>query len=316
MLRASVIFVDTSAGDLSMVARASVLVSSGGSAVRRRERRLRGFWRHEQLSIKMALASATHHSWQSRASVGVGPEVDVPVSVGVRSEVLTEPRPHERLQRRTVEQLAVLAPPVQILAVPVPQMVDNVIDALRLLDLPIAEQVIEVPMISFSSRPSRSRVPEPQSAEQLVEVPTVLSPTRIALQIAEQIVDTPASARGVSGSLQGSLPVQSSAQRTASQIADIPAPGRGGSGCLLGSLPEQRTTALHVSQERISERIVEQIDAGGDFPFSSCRSSCRSPETGFSSCWCRAARRHCFFWRSSRFSPRTGFNGVSWTCSR
>ena len=42
-------------------------------------------------------------------------------------------------------------------------------------------------------------------------------------------------------------------------------PGRGGSGCLLGSLPEQRTTALHVAQERISERI-EQIDAGGDFP--------------------------------------------------
>ena len=39
--------------------------------------------------------------------------------------------------------------------------------------------------------PLRSRVPEPQSAEQLVEVPTVLTPTRIALQIAEQIVDTP-----------------------------------------------------------------------------------------------------------------------------
>ena len=39
--------------------------------------------------------------------------------------------------------------------------------------------------------PSRFRVPEPQSAEQLVEVPTVLTPTRIALQIAEQIVDTP-----------------------------------------------------------------------------------------------------------------------------
>ena len=39
--------------------------------------------------------------------------------------------------------------------------------------------------------PSRSLVLEPQSAEQLVEVPTVLTPTRIALQIAEQIVDTP-----------------------------------------------------------------------------------------------------------------------------
>ena len=82
---------------------------------------------------------------RSRASVGVGAEVDVPVSVGVRSEVLTEPRPQERIQRRTVEHLAVLAPPVQILDFPVQQMVDNVMDALRLLDLPIAEQVIEIP---------------------------------------------------------------------------------------------------------------------------------------------------------------------------
>ena len=146
----------------------------GGSAVRRRERRLRVFWRHEQLSIKMALASATHHSWQSCASVGVGAEVDVPVPVGVRSEVLTDPRPQERIQRRTVEHLAVLAPPVQILDVPVPQMVENVRDTLlRILDFPIAEQVIEVPKISCSPCPSRSRVPEPQSAEQLVEVPTV-----------------------------------------------------------------------------------------------------------------------------------------------
>ena len=116
----------------------------------------------------------------------------------------------------------------------------------------------------------------------------MLSPTRIALRIAEQIVDIPASVcgvsgslqgslpeqisaqrtasqiadipvpgRGVSGSLQGSLPEQSTAKRTASQIADIPVPGRGGSGCLLGFPPEQRTTALHVSQER--DRVQELL---------------------------------------------------------
>ena len=78
------------------------------------------------------------------------------------------------------------------LDVPVPQMVENVTDTLlRILDFPIAEQVIEVPKISCSPCPSRSRVPEPQLAEQLVEVPTVLSPMRIALLIAEQIVDAP-----------------------------------------------------------------------------------------------------------------------------
>ena len=84
------------------------------------------------------------------------------------------------------------APSVQLLDLPVPQMVENVTDTLlRILDFPIAEQVIDVPKIFCSPCPSHSRVPEPQSADQLVEVPTVLSPTRIALQIAEQIVDTP-----------------------------------------------------------------------------------------------------------------------------
>ena len=43
---------------------------------------------------------------------------------------------------------------------PVPQLVENVTDTLRILDLPIAEQVIVVPNISCSPCPSRSRVPE------------------------------------------------------------------------------------------------------------------------------------------------------------
>ena len=64
-----------------------------------------------------------------------------------------------------------------------PQPVENVTDTLRILDLSMAEQVIEVPKISCSPCPSRSLFPEPQSAEQLVEVPTVLSPLRIAEQI-------------------------------------------------------------------------------------------------------------------------------------
>ena len=108
-----------------------------------------------------------------------------------RPTPLDEVRPLGRVQRDAVEDLGEFAPMVQILDAPVPQMVDYVAEALRLLDRPIAEQVIEVPMISCSPCPSRSRVPEPQSAEQLVEVPTVLSPTRIAVQIEEQIVGIP-----------------------------------------------------------------------------------------------------------------------------
>ena len=107
-------------------------------------------------------------------------------------------------------------------------MVDYVADALRILDRPIAEQVIEVPKISCSPCPSRVPILVPQMAEQLVEVPTVLTPTRIAVQIAEQIVG-------------------------------IPVPqGFGGKRRLQGLLPEQSSTATPSSKKRISERTVEQ----------------------------------------------------------
>ena len=122
-----------------------------------------------------------------------------------------------------------------------------------------------MPKICCSPCPSRSPVPVPQSAEQLVEVPTIISFSSFQ-QTSVQNVDIPTSVRGVSGSLQGFLPEQYSSQRTALQIADFPVPGRGSSGCLLGFPPEQSSTAPHVSLERLSERIVELIGAGGDFP--------------------------------------------------
>ena len=150
--------------------------------------------------------------------------------VARRPSPLVEVRPCVRAQRHVVEQLADFAPMVQILDSPVPQMVDYVAEALRLLDRPIAEQVIAVPTVSCSSCPSRSRVPEPQSADQLVEVPTVLTPTRIALQIAEQIVDTPVLHGRARGSLPGQSsaarrPAQSSRRRFAGRIWHMPAAG-------------------------------------------------------------------------------------------
>ena len=36
--------------------------------MRRRERRLRSWWRHEQQTVRMALAAATHHSAQQNAA--------------------------------------------------------------------------------------------------------------------------------------------------------------------------------------------------------------------------------------------------------
>ena len=214
-----------------------------GAAARRRERRLRCFWRHEQLSLKMALAAEAHHSAQPRAKevevreLHYAPRRQKPPPPGTRPASLAEPRGDvERVQRHTVDQM-VDAPLLPTFDVPVPLMVEQLLlGVLSPLDFRVAEQVIEVPKILLDDVPERTAVRVTQLAEQLVEVPTPVSCT-------EQIVDIPASVRGVSGSLQGSLPEQSTAKRTASQIADTPVPGRGGSGCLLGFPPEQRTNS-------------------------------------------------------------------------
>ena len=112
--------------------------------------------------------------------------------VARRPPPLVEVRPCVRAQRHVVEQFADIAPMVQILDSPVPQTSEQLLEVFRLLDthMPV-EQAIAVPKIFLDRIPQRSFVLTPQSADQLVEVPTVLSPTRIALQIAEQIVDTP-----------------------------------------------------------------------------------------------------------------------------
>ena len=53
-------------------------VGGSGAARRRRDRRLRLHWRHEQLSLRMLRASMGHHSWQSQTSVGVQTDDGMP----------------------------------------------------------------------------------------------------------------------------------------------------------------------------------------------------------------------------------------------
>ena len=87
-----------------------------------------------------------------------------------------------------------------------------------------------MPKISSSSRHCRRRVRfAEQTAEQLVEVPTIISYSSLL-------------------------------QRTMEQNVDIPVLGRGGRNAgLQGFLPGQGSTALHVSPKRVSKRIVVQI---------------------------------------------------------
>ena len=118
-----------------------------------------------------------------------------------------------------------------------PLMVEQLVDVLRLLDalIPVAEQVIDVPKIFVERIPSRTSVREPQLAELLVEVPTIISYSSLC-ENAEQNVDIPVPHGRDGGEvLLGLHPGQSSTafsgadhrSVTAEQIVDIPAP-RGG----------------------------------------------------------------------------------------
>ena len=202
-----------------------------GSARRRRERRLRSMLQHERMSVAMALAESTH---QKTARAGGearvvlhGHDPEAPLPQG--SPCLGEPRgPQDQDQLRTMEQAAACAPMVQILDIPVPQLVDQLADVMRFFDTlqPVPEQAIEVPKILLDDVPVRTPVRDTQLAEQLVEVPTIIS--------------------------------YSSLLRTVEQHVDIPVPRRGGRHPGLQGFP-QSSTATPSSKKRISERIVEQI---------------------------------------------------------
>ena len=179
-----------------------------------------GCARHERMAVAMALAESTHHSAQRQKTARAGGEARDALHGHVLEALLTQ----GRVLRHVVGHLGVLA-----LDVPVPQMVDQLPDIeqfFRALS-PDPEQVIEEPKILPFDVPMRTAVHVPQLAEQLVEVPTIIS--------------------------------YSSLQRTVEQHVDIPVPGGGGSiSGLQGFFSEQSSTALP-SKKRISERIVEQI---------------------------------------------------------
>ena len=113
------------------------------SARRRRERQLRAFHRHEALSVKMALVTALHHS-ALRVEVPreveehgayACPRAQETPPPGTRPASLAEPQgPQDRSLQRTVEQFVDLAPMVQILDAPVPQLVEQLADVLVRVD--------------------------------------------------------------------------------------------------------------------------------------------------------------------------------------
>ena len=175
-----------------------------GTAMRRRQRRLRQWLQHERLSVAMALAEFSHHAaprgqmmaraggWVRDALHGRVPEEPTPqepdtqfydlddVSVselgGSRPDQLSAVSgPQEWVQRHTVEQMADGAPVLPMLDAPVPLVVEQPVEVLKILDnsLTDVEQVIEVPKIILHQVPQCAVPREPQPAEQLVEVPVL-----------------------------------------------------------------------------------------------------------------------------------------------
>ena len=124
-----------------------------GAAKRRRERRLRSWLKHEQQTVRMALAEALHHSSGTTPSkrdsrVVEGAKYDAlrgqktvtragegevreehqalrgqtRLPPGMRPALLVEVQPQGRVGRHFPEHMAELAPLVQILDAPVPQL--------------------------------------------------------------------------------------------------------------------------------------------------------------------------------------------------
>ena len=241
-----------------------------GAAQRRRERRLRSWYRHEQQTVRMALATFTHHSAlrgqktarareeerETKYTAAFRATVPPPEPVlfdlfeetgGGRPNLLLEPQgPQAGIQRHTMEHIADVVPMVQILDIPGPQGVDQLVEACRHLDLHIPEQVIEVPKIS-SSRHSRVRRVwfAEKTAEQLVEVPTIISYSM--LRTIEQTMDIPVPRvrGGGGGGLQGFHPGQGIPAAGVEQTVEFPVPQRRRkrTGGFLGFFPGQNSTA-------------------------------------------------------------------------
>ena len=73
--------------------------------------------------------------------------------LAARPLALDEQRPQVRVVRRTVEQIGDVVPLVPALADSVPQMVGQLVAVLAHCDMPLADQVIEVPKVSCPFTP-------------------------------------------------------------------------------------------------------------------------------------------------------------------
>ena len=126
----------------------------------------------------------------------------MPAAEGSRPDRLLDVSgPQERVLRRTVEQTVdAVSPMIDVRVLREEQVV---VAVLTHFDLLIPEQVIEVPKIP---QPSGVSCAVLSAAEQLLEVPTIVSYSSLQQQTAKQNVDIQVPRRGDSGSHHGFHP--------------------------------------------------------------------------------------------------------------
>ena len=183
--------------------------------------------------------------------------------LAARPPPLVEVRPQLGVQRHTSEQIIETFVPVQVLDGPVPQMGEvQVVEFMQQFDvLVVAEPVIAVPKIPLDKTLRRlgdySR--PPQTAEQLLEVPTVVSFSSLQRSVEQNIdIPVPQVRGGGGGGLQGFRPGQGSPAVDVEQIVGNPVPQRRRrrSGGVQSSLPGLGSTAY-------LEQIVDLPARGG-----------------------------------------------------
>ena len=228
------------------------------AAQRRKQRRLRSWWRHEQQSIAAVLATVTDHSFDKVGTANAalrGQKTDTSTRVPAAAEYFTlsdeegelagamrprsllDPRP----QGKVVQHGGIGYELVQALDAPMLQM-DEEMDDLHFLHDPIyiQEQMIVQEIPSF---PSVTRATQPADVEQVLNVPVLrfhdedrvlklfLEKVALLLKPEEQVSSSAAEVvqeQVIAQSLpQACVPRQRAHQRTVEQVADsrvFPAP--------------------------------------------------------------------------------------------
>ena len=136
------------------------------------------------------------------------------------------------------------------------------VELMKKIDAPaLVEQVIAVPKISLDRVPQRSVCRRSRRAEQLVEVPTLVSYSSLQQRTAKQNVGVPVphgrSGRVGHGGLQGFSQGQGSAAFRGADHVDTPVPqGRGGFGGPQGFLPSSSGASSSHSPGAVDEAFT------------------------------------------------------------